>query len=467
MCAVWLSAKSPADLIADNFDNLETVLSDLAGRRDVRLGKPRAVDGILANTIKKFPAFQTLMRINSTGKVINEVVREGTPGERYRNVGRQGWFTVAGERMESYHGYVKSDDDYLLFWVKPLKSRRSNGSYKSAGALLAKIDIGRVLEKVAPTLSLPFTLIFDKETIFRYNWSPSVKHKSIPLSLKGMEECTILMGTQPVSSGKKLTDAPASKSASKEGASDNAEERAGLNGMQRDTSVSIMTFVPLMVIGGVLILGIFLVLHIKKKVREKHEALIREIEGIEEPAVPKKKEARKKTKQVKKKKKSSGMEEDEFVFALPEETDQSTLQAPPTQRMQTPQPTEQPAPAAPEAQQTGMYTPAAGIQANTSDQRTPPPAPSPDAMHQMRQQVYQELLPQVRRQVEQEFDAMKKDVVTRARIFARTVQTHLDQLSEKMARAENNYNDLQSAVKNSSIKLQEAFDGFEHDPKIQ
>lgn len=225
------------------------------------------------NSIKEFPEFQTLMRTNSKGKVVNEIVNEGRQGKKFRSVARQSWFGETA-RMNPYYGFLKMrDGTTYLFWCKPIPVGTREGGYRFGGALVAKIELSDVLKAVAGEVDEPFQLLHEDEAIYANEWNSIKEPVSEKITVKGLDNI-VLRGKKASPPNVAAADTQVTQQSATAAAKDDA---AAPSGKQEKDSGGFpwVTIILLIIVAGG---GGFLIVTIRKSAKKRHAALLAEIE---------------------------------------------------------------------------------------------------------------------------------------------------------------------------------------------
>ncbi|MBD3240855.1 MAG: hypothetical protein GF331_09740 [Chitinivibrionales bacterium] len=480
-------AESPLNEIETFFNEYDKSLSELASDPDIVNGSVAAVRQRLASYMERRDALHTLMRINSSGKVINESVRDGKPGRKNRSVARQSWYTTVADNLEPYYGYVKpARGPLMLFWAKPLRVD-DKGKVRSGGALLAKIDLADAIQKASRSLDVPFTVLWDGDNLLAHKGGAPDDADAVALTINGIEDLTFrgppaaVAGASAAAIGDKPKPGPAASPAENTpGESEPGTSLAGNNRMR-------LVFA---VLAGVVVLLIVLIWALVHSSRKNHERLMREIDGTD--ALPSGSQktvgpmpGRPDTRQTSQPPSVSARPTERQIPQVPIRPTPTPTPTPQPQAVRSPQPQLRPQTRQYSQQfrpQTRQYSqqvrPQTGqhsqqqLQAQQQAQQ-PPRSPdtktlagatvvTPEMYEKLRQQLKQEISTQLRAQLQDEFEAERRKLNARAQVFHRTVQSHIQELVDQMTEAEGRWNELSTAMKNSAFKLKQALDGLQH-----
>ncbi len=489
--ALGAAASVPLDKIEAFFDEYDKSLAELASDPAIVNGSVGTVGQRLTSYMQQRDALHTLMRINSSGKVINEAVRSGKPGRRNRSVARQSWYAAVTDELEPYYGYVKpARGPLMLFWAKPLKVD-DGGEARSGGALLAKIDLADAIRKAAGSLDEPFTVRWDDDQLLAHKGGAPDDARAVALTIKGIEELTFRAAPSVVAASPEEQASPEKP----EAAPAAAEGESGDGDTGKTGAASNSTRMLFAVLAGVLVFLIALIWALVHVNHKNHERLMREIDGVDTSARAKTAgpaPGRPDTRQAHGPARSPSMSSRPTERQMPQvpvqpthtPTPQPQAQVRPQTRQHSqqqmqprPQTGQHPQQARPQtrqySQQQPQQQPGRQYTQRAPQQQQAPRRPdtatiagasvvSPEMYERLRQQLTQELSTQLRAQLQDELDAERRKLNARAQVFHRTVQTHIQELVDQMTEAEGRWNELSTAMKNSAFKLKQALDGLQH-----
>lgn len=287
-----LHGEVPSAAAVAHFDSLEATILDIVSDDQTRSTSLRTTTRYFNKLLKAYPEIHDILRINSKGKVTNEVARDGKVGRRYRSVAGQRWFRAVGPGMEPYYGKVRTRRGrYMLFWAMPILVENSRGSDVSGGALLVKLDLAACFEGAATRIDRPFRVYFDNKRIYSHQWRDIDSYESSHFDIKGMDGLTIRYersGDAPVAEPE-----PAEQSADDEAAADDETVEEKTKG-EEPTAVTpageepekrsglLLIFIPmLLVIAAVLI--VFIVIKVREAMHLRNEQLMAQIDAGDSP----------------------------------------------------------------------------------------------------------------------------------------------------------------------------------------
>lgn len=424
------AAQSPVTEIVAHFDSLEQVVGQIADDERARSSNLRTTTSYFRQLMDRYPEIHDLLRINSRGKVTNELARDGKTGKRYRSVARQSWFRTVGPGMEPYYGKVKTRGGrYFLFWALPIII-----DGRSGGAILAKLDLIECFEGAAVRVDGPFRVYYDGRRVVSHEWRGVDEAESARFDILGLEGLTVKYDAEnapaaaatpakrevPAAQSKPV--APAAKAAPA------APKKQGGEAKGKTNVLGLIIFPVLIVIAVVLI--VYLYRLITSAVNAQHERLMRQIDGEGPEITPA----------------SGAPTPPPATSARPAMDTPPPTNAPP----RSPSPAASPVGVDPMGVTQPIPFPPPGAQRAAprgAQPRTPPPKPasepassaagaatiSVDDYEKIRDQVRKETVPQIRRELESEFEARRKEVEKRGEAFGSEVTMHLHQLIGKIS----------------------------------
>jgi len=130
--------------------------------------------------LKKIPSIATLVRINSNGKVINEISSENIDF-KMRDVSDQRWFLHARNTRTSYFGTTRdSSGTTLFFWAWPIIANDSVFN----GVITAKIKPSGILAMAKVDPETPIGLFLNSQVVYKQNYAVigTFTSDTVPLS---------------------------------------------------------------------------------------------------------------------------------------------------------------------------------------------------------------------------------------------------------------------------------------------
>lgn len=458
-CALLLLAtavafgQSPTRTVEGFFTAYEDYFKKLAADETVVKGSVAKVNAIFRTALGEHPSLNTLMRVNSKGRVINEIKRSGKPGKANRSVARQKWFAAATKKMEPYFGHLRpSRGPATLFWAFPITMARTTGEIRSAGALLCKIEVPAAFKAASANLNVPLSVDWDGTTVYAKNGGAPDDAKRTILGIRGLMDCTLRLGDPAAAAA--VTPPPADSqpvaaaATEPEPAPEKEEEQSGSLISELDPKaiqIAIAVGVGLVVL--LLFGGIFALIHAGRK---RHQRLMAEIDGA--PSKQRKPPTAAMPSVGTPRPPTRSMQVAETGKKLSRNTEKHVI--PPTVSGMPAVEAEPPARVKVAATPRHQADPTAKTLAEGS------PVVTPDMYEQIRQQLSEEISAKLRTQLQQEFENERRKLSARAEVFNRTVQTHIGDLVNQLTEAESRWSEMSVAMKNSAFKLKQALDGL-------
>ncbi len=169
-CAVYIvllfcisnSGATTIDDVAKEFPAIYNKLSKLASSSVSAMSVDSA--GMLLLEVKKrIKGVQTVLRINSSGTVINEITQSGSTNAM-RSVADQKWFIDIKDKNSAYFGSSReATGNYLLFWAWPIQT----GTGGFGGVLAVKLDASLLCQGMCSGDSVHFAAFYNENLLYR------------------------------------------------------------------------------------------------------------------------------------------------------------------------------------------------------------------------------------------------------------------------------------------------------------
>jgi hypothetical protein len=207
------------DDIAKEFPVIYSKLSKLASSSVSAMSLDSA-GMLLAEVKKRIKGVHTILRINSSGTVINEVSLSGG-ATAMRSVADQKWFIDIKDKNTAYFGSSReAGGNYLLFWAWPTQT----GSGSFGGVLAVKYDVASICQGICSD-SVHFAAFYDENLLYRCgNDRFTFREESawlLPDSSKIILRCGVMATAAAVSEMDKQVGIEAEKSQITEPVKDN------------------------------------------------------------------------------------------------------------------------------------------------------------------------------------------------------------------------------------------------------
>jgi hypothetical protein len=205
--------------IAKEFPAVYSKLSKLASS-SVSAMSVDSAGMLLAEVKKRIKGVHTILRINSSGTVINEVSQSGGT-VAMRSVADQKWFIDIKDNNTAYFGSSReAGGNYLLFWAWPTQT----GSGSFGGVLAVKYDVTSICQGICSD-SIHFAAFYNENLLYRCgNDRFTFRDESawlLPDSSKITLRCGVMVTTTAVSEVDKQVGIETEKSQIAEPVKDN------------------------------------------------------------------------------------------------------------------------------------------------------------------------------------------------------------------------------------------------------
>ncbi|MBD3315688.1 MAG: hypothetical protein GF344_07875 [Chitinivibrionales bacterium] len=169
-CAAQEVPDTLKERIENYFEALDGKFEAVAGAPAVRGTRLRAIDEYFIHALQRHQSFFALIRTNSKGVVISEVVRGAGPERSYRKIGGQRWHIYVKSKKRPYYGLLKGDNGrYYLFWGRPVLKATSHGQ-RFVGAVATKIDLWDCIHNFTASITEPFLIRLGNLSLYDHKW---------------------------------------------------------------------------------------------------------------------------------------------------------------------------------------------------------------------------------------------------------------------------------------------------------
>lgn len=207
----FASSANQADKVSAIIKKLDSIFAAMASDKKVGIMSLDSMDLHFRTVLKKFPAIQSLMRINSYGVVINEI-SSNVSCKRMRSVAEQRWFTHTKTTHLPYYGMNRDlAGGSSFFWAWPILSADSQFS----GAITVKIYPSELLEMASVDNKSHISILFNGSTIYKRNYLPGISFQSDTVSLSKRTSIVIKLADTDVVNGDSNDNLTAQSSADK------------------------------------------------------------------------------------------------------------------------------------------------------------------------------------------------------------------------------------------------------------
>jgi hypothetical protein len=178
---------SDASDIATIIQKMDDRFSGIASTKKIGTMGVDSMNTFFETVLKKIPSIATLMRINSNGKVINEISSEN--GDfKMRDVSDQRWFLHAKNSRSSYYGTTRdSSGTTLFFWAWPIIANDSVFN----GVITAKIKPSGILAMATVDPETPIGLFLNSQVVYKQNYAIIGANRADTISLSSVSNIII------------------------------------------------------------------------------------------------------------------------------------------------------------------------------------------------------------------------------------------------------------------------------------
>jgi len=196
-----LTAKQASKEDIENyFSELQNTFTLIAGASSVKSTSLSRTERYFVAILKKNQTLYSLIKTNSKGVIISEVIRGQTPERDYRNVADQPWFRTVLKKREDHYGFVKEETGrYYLFWGKPV----FKGANRFVGAVAVKIDLWDCFHKISADVKEPFLIRLANKSLYSHKWEKESLYNDDLLNIPGVRKISLRLekiGSQKVAS---------------------------------------------------------------------------------------------------------------------------------------------------------------------------------------------------------------------------------------------------------------------------
>jgi hypothetical protein len=172
------------------FADLQQRITTIASSSVIKKSALSPVDAYFVAQLKKTQPIYSLIRTNSKGVIINEVVRGQKPSRDYRSIATQPWFKAFNSSYDPYFGFVKEENGrYYMFWAQAIVTRDN----RFRGAVAAKIDLWDCFHKLSSEIERPFLVRLGTLSLYSHKWEKGHQNQDYELTIPGIQKITLRM----------------------------------------------------------------------------------------------------------------------------------------------------------------------------------------------------------------------------------------------------------------------------------
>lgn len=178
-------AQTQKEDIEKYFSDIKETFDYVAAAPAVKGTNLPRTDRYFVSVLKKHQPFYSLIKTNSKGVIISEIVRGQTPERNFRVISDQPWFPALSKKFEDYAGLLKEDNGrYYLFWCKPVVK----GNKHFIGAVAAKIDLWDCIHKYSSNVAEPFLVRLGNKSLYSHKWKTTDLYEQVALDIPGISK---------------------------------------------------------------------------------------------------------------------------------------------------------------------------------------------------------------------------------------------------------------------------------------
>jgi hypothetical protein len=185
----FVAASTFKENIEQYFTELMESYNSIASAQGVKGTSLPRTDRYFVSALKKHQVFYSLIKTNSKGVVVSEVIRGQTPERNYRKVDNQRWFTVVSGKHEGYEGFMKEEETgrYYLLWGRPI----IKGSSHFAGGVVAKVDLWDCFHEFSDKAEEPFLIRLGNLSLYSHKWKKGISYDEVALDIPGVKRISV------------------------------------------------------------------------------------------------------------------------------------------------------------------------------------------------------------------------------------------------------------------------------------
>lgn len=125
--------------------SIDSLVKSIAEDSLVRSRDIGSVTPLFKSVVENFPAVLSILRTNSKGLIVNEIVKVGEAGPRYRDVSDEIWYRSSKESRTLFAGNASSSREQSGYYIAhPILITRENGDIRFGGVFALLIDSAEI-----------------------------------------------------------------------------------------------------------------------------------------------------------------------------------------------------------------------------------------------------------------------------------------------------------------------------------
>jgi hypothetical protein len=199
LCSIFGAAADATDTTSlqttmdSYFTALQKEFDRIAGAQAAKSTRLKSIDWHFVKSLKANQVIYSLIRTNSKGVVICEVIRGEKPERKTRSIADQRWFTEVARTFGDYYGFMKEEETgrYYLFWSRAVMATPNRGNQKFIGAVVAKIDLWDCFHKISSGTEEPFLVRIGSLSLYNHKWDKEIASVDDPLTIPGVDRISV------------------------------------------------------------------------------------------------------------------------------------------------------------------------------------------------------------------------------------------------------------------------------------
>jgi hypothetical protein len=185
------SAGGMAERMNGYFADLQAEFDRIATAKAANSMRLRTIDWHFVKSLKANQPIYSLIKANSKGAVISEVIRGEKPERKKRSVADQAWFRKLAGGGENHVDFIKDEETqrYYLLWARASLSPRTR---KFTGAIIAKIDLWDCFHKISAGFEEPFLIKIGSLSLYSHKWEKEAGYADEELAVPGLKNVRVL-----------------------------------------------------------------------------------------------------------------------------------------------------------------------------------------------------------------------------------------------------------------------------------
>ena len=173
----------------------EKLFVQCAGDPRIRMKELAPAQALLDSLTSATSLFHSIIRTNSRAVVVNEAVRSGPPGERYRGVAAEPWYRAVEKGGEPYYGPPIREKGFAG-WEQaiPIFVHTAEEGRRFGGALMCRIDAARCVALTTARLGTPVQILHGGRTLAGAVNASNGRVVTKPAALRGDDGYTVRYG---------------------------------------------------------------------------------------------------------------------------------------------------------------------------------------------------------------------------------------------------------------------------------